>query len=92
MRLGRGPRLNKKRYDFCEGAQGKDLGGSLEGGVVQEHDPATYGVGGPMGGERSEAGICAPDLQHQRMSKANGVSRSDDEAVARHVMSSSMAS
>ena len=64
LRRGRGPRTNKK-LDFCESTQGKDLGGSLEGGVVQEHDPVVYGVGVPIDGEEpaTMTGICAPDLQ-----------------------------
>ena len=40
------------RYEFCEGSEGKDVRGSLEGGAVHDHDPLTCGEGGPMGGEQ----------------------------------------
>ena len=45
------------RYDFCERSEGKDARGSLEGGVVRDHDPLGIRVGAPCSGERSENGI-----------------------------------
>ena len=41
---------------FVGSAQGKDSGGSLEGGVVRKHDPAITWVGVPCYGELHEVG------------------------------------
>ena len=64
-----------ERAIFRERTQGKDLEGSLEGKASQEHDPAMSGGRDPrvVRNEVTMAGMCAPDLQHQRMSGASGV-------------------
>ena len=58
----------QERTNFCERAQGKNLRGSLEGGVVQEYDPVGIRVGAPCSGEEpaTMTGIYVSDLQHQR--------------------------
>ena len=54
---------------FVASTQGKDSGGSLEGGVVRKHDPIVSGGRDPRAVRNvvTLIGICAPDLQHQRI-------------------------